>query len=520
MKKLLLVALTLFLGLTSQAQPCRIPGPMKAGKSDIILKQPEGELRTYMRTGGCTDVISNGFFGGLSQEGIAARVVFAPDGQTVYFQNIISRAASGAWVKGTIEGDKILVPYGQLVYWFDEDLNGQKNYGLQLAEVTVKGAISNYTSTTEGNAVFLMNGDNLELQGTHGDPGEVQYVGLGLTYTNQFEGEWSYYLDFNTVYTLVKDEIVTPPEDIATERYSITHGIYGHFVDVAFARGEVYIKGVSEEYTPNAWIKGTLNEETNKITFPRQLAGSYRTSLYYFIGTDLTKVNDNYGGTYTYTLDEENTDLVFDYDPETRSFSSDRALVVNNFKDSLDYFERFPKPVFRPYVEKAGTPAAPAVLQIDDRFWAWGYERSTVAVSIPVCDEEGNFMDPSKLFYSLYVDDDEPYLLYQDEYPDLPFDGVEEIPYLYTDGTNIYPKSVGLWIFQNGFERMGIKSIYYGGDDRRETAIYYKAPDSVGIEEIKNEDLSVKNYYDLSGRRVINPKKGLYIQGGKKVMIK
>lgn len=42
--------------------------------------------------------------------------------------------------------------------------------------------------------------------------------------------------------------------------------------------------------------------------------------------------------------------------------------------------------------------------------------------------------------------------------------------------------------------------------------------DITGIEEIKNEELGMKNYYDLSGRRVMSPTKGIYIQKGKKVV--
>lgn len=42
--------------------------------------------------------------------------------------------------------------------------------------------------------------------------------------------------------------------------------------------------------------------------------------------------------------------------------------------------------------------------------------------------------------------------------------------------------------------------------------------DATGIEEVKNEELRMKNYYDLSGRRVMTPTKGIYIQQGKKVV--
>lgn len=530
MKKLLLILLTLLLGTTTYAQPNRNLAPMNRAKSDIILTQPEGELHTYVRTGGCTDVLYGSMFvSDLKQDGGFARVVISPDKKTAYFQNIISRAATGAWVRGQIKDNKIEIPYGQLYYWFDNPTNpttGQPEapYGLKIAEVTMKGSHADYTVNSTGKAVFRIDGDlsRLVLENTSADLATDTIVGLGLVYTDEHDGEWSYYMDYETVYTEVADKPVTPPEDLVTERYSITHGIYGHFVNVGFSRNEVYISGVSEDYVPSAWMKGTFDESTNKITFPMQMAGSYQTYLYYFMGADIEKRDDYYGGRYDYTFNPDTLEIVFDYDPETRSFwCNDRALIVNNSKDSLKTFERFPKPVFRPYTEKAATPAAPAILELDTRFWQWGYNLSTLAISVPCYDDKGDFIDPSKLFYALYIDNDEPYLFYQDEYDGLPFDEIDELPYLFTNNKDIYPKSTGLYLYQNGFDRIGIKSIYYGGDERHETPIYYNDGDvSDGVCEVQSAESKVQSCYDLSGRRISKPTKGLYIINGKKYLIK
>ena len=53
----------------------------------------------------------------------------------------------------------------------------------------------------------------------------------------------------------------------------------------------------------------------------------------------------------------------------------------------------------------------------------------------------------------------------------------------------------------------------------RREALVCKGAD--GIESIQNSKSQIDNnapVYDLSGRRVVNPKRGLYIQGGKKVV--
>jgi hypothetical protein len=44
-----------------------------------------------------------------------------------------------------------------------------------------------------------------------------------------------------------------------------------------------------------------------------------------------------------------------------------------------------------------------------------------------------------------------------------------------------------------------------------------------GIEELKNgkiEEWKSESWYDLNGRRVLSPSKGVFIQNGKKIVVK
>lgn len=527
MKKSLLLILACLVSAATFAQPRRAITPLKAPtKADLITEQPSGELRNYTRAGGAT-YATLFFLPDERQEGMSTELVYADDGKTVYIKNIISHAATGTWVKGTIEGDKLLVPYGQLVYWWDAEKDESTGamlpaYGMQLAEVRVNGTSSNYTTTSEGNAVFTIDGDRLILEGTSGDPANVTFVGLGLTYTNDYDGEWSYYLDYETVFTLVADKPVTPPEGLVTEQYAMTNGIYGHLMKVGFEGNDVYMQGISEDYLPEAWVKGSFISDT-KVYFPMQMAGRYSTYLLYFCGTDLNFRNPYYGGTYDFVWNDNEKGITFDYDPEARSFTTERGIVVNNSVDSLDRYERFSKPSIRPWAEKPAKPMAPAILECNDTYFE-SYGISTLSVSIPCLDEDGNYLNPQKLWYRLYVDDDEPFLLYQDTYTGLPYDGVDEIPYLFTNNRDIFPKSYGMYLREGGFERIGIQSIYYGGDERQETDIYYTLPVSVGIEAVQDSESKAQNkVFDLSGRRFSSSSalpKGIYIKNGKKFIVK
>ena len=50
--------------------------------------------------------------------------------------------------------------------------------------------------------------------------------------------------------------------------------------------------------------------------------------------------------------------------------------------------------------------------------------------------------------------------------------------------------------------------------------IYAKSQTSTGVDEVKGEDGNVKAIYDLQGRKVETPSRGLYIINGKKVLVK
>ena len=44
--------------------------------------------------------------------------------------------------------------------------------------------------------------------------------------------------------------------------------------------------------------------------------------------------------------------------------------------------------------------------------------------------------------------------------------------------------------------------------------------ETTGLKAIDNGQLTIDNYYNLNGQRIVNPTKGLYIVNGKKVVIK
>ena len=88
----------------------------------VITSMPEGELRTYLRTGG-QGIFPNQDQLGLDLQSGKMDMVFA-DNNVVNLKNILFNFGAtygSSWVQGELseDGTTITVPMGQSVYWSD-----------------------------------------------------------------------------------------------------------------------------------------------------------------------------------------------------------------------------------------------------------------------------------------------------------------------------------------------------------------------------------------------------------------
>ena len=74
----------------------------------------------------------------------------------------------------------------------------------------------------------------------------------------------------------------------------------------------------------------------------------------------------------------------------------------------------------------------------------------------------------------------------------------------------IMRKYTGTYI--NGFK------MYMSIADNSATAYSFRLPGTTGIEDIESESNGNSKVYDLQGRPVENPTKGIYITNGKKII--
>jgi hypothetical protein len=213
-------------------------------------------------------------------------------------------------------------------------------------------------------------------------------------------------------------------------------------------------------------------------------------------------------------------DIVLNYNAENSTFTTDQTLVLHDGKRSLgEPYQTFTNVVITKMVEVAAVPADPeiesAVLDPEANY-------QKIKFNIPAKDTEGNDLLKSKLYYQIFIIQDEeilPLTILAEQYEKLDED-MTEIPYTYDDNWDIYEGGSVVYLNQGAEEiatwtNIGVQSIYYGGGERNiSNCVWMNTEDPVftGINKVNDANSQKAVYYDLQGRAVKGSQKGLLIK--------
>lgn len=380
-------------------------------------------------------------------------VGLALDGNDMYIRGL-GEANEDAWVKGTMDEDgNYIFPKGQTM--------GMLGSTYRVFLVGKGEAISDVVlKVDETNGVY-----------------EFQNVFLeNVKYTDK-----SYYYNYYEAGATIaiaevqeeEPEVVVVPEGLNTEVYSFAATDYfddvpvAHSVNVGFDGADVYVQGISE-CIPEAWVKGTL--EGNQITFAAgQYLGKYKGTVdLWFIGYNLSRGLTNYV-------------MTFDEETYTMSNLSERELIgINAYKNkvSSSLYEFYYTASIKKITEKIATPATPTISTM-----MFAPNGNIVEFNIPVMDVEGDGLITDKLSYKLYYDEGDgeahEVTFTTDLYTKLKED-MTVIPYGFLDdvdekgnptGFDFYAGALYLNMDHNTWKRVGIQSIYTGGDETNASEI-------------------------------------------------
>ena len=436
-----------------------------------------------------------------------------------------------AWLKGTIEDGIATFPAGQFVgedkygkeymngydevdedaeeydicdiqYYYDAEAKTLTQATLYVLECGTK---SGYDEDGELSVWGWWEVSNLHA----GDPIEKVAVEVPEDLVTE-----DYLFSANEYVEVEDDEDAESARRMKTPRKALTLEPYEFQIQVGFDGQDVYFKGFTEN-TADMWAKGTLSEDGKTVTIP---ANQYIGTIESFFGSfdyHLAAIDEYY----------EPADIVLNYDAEAGKFSTEQTVATNGSMFVMYTYQSFGDVEITKIPEVAATPADPSI----DDYKLTGTSYPYVCFNIPAEDVDGNAILASKLFYTVWVEVDgsaQPYVVLADEYSYIEED-ITEVPYTYDDNYDIY-RGGSRFYFNPAdavptWKKIGVQSIYYGGGEcNKSKVVWMENPaydPTVGITNINADNQKVV-IFDLQGRRVAAPAKGLYIVNGKKVVIK
>lgn len=329
---------------------------------------------------------------------------------------------------------------------------------------------------------------------------------IGLTDGKEYSGS----SDGDFRWSLFDETLQTPPEGLETKPYVVkSEDGYGNvsqkIVQLGVMDGELWIRDLYS-YFPDSWIKGKV--EGDKVTFAtNQYLGIYVAENYYYFfqAAEVSQELSDWGEMQNvYTPLPEATLTLKD-----GVYTADCGLLMcfgkNTANLGMPSGSLIHNGVFSPYEEMAATPASPSITQIGEDY-GWG---RNISFNIPCTDTEGNFIDPSKLYYNIYVNG-ELFSLTPEKYPVLK-ETITDIPYLFSETGVIFTNGAEehtLTLFMDEEPEIGIQSVYTGGGETHKSDLV------LGIGAVSAADATVEatEYYTVSGIRVSDPVNGLYIR--------
>lgn len=150
-----------------------------------------------------------------------------------------------------------------------------------------------------------------------------------------------------------------------------------------------------------------------------------------------------------------------------------------------------------------------------------GQRKYNFMFSIPEEDADGNAIDPSKLFYRIFMDDS-PYTFSRNNYSDFDDDTTEVPVILNSSDFNKSGTDYMIMMREAPQTKIGVQTIYRSGANEARSKIgYYNietgevsyVEDISGVDEIETSDQTIvkKEYYLPTGIKVTQPLHGMYI---------
>lgn len=465
--------------------------------ADDIIYSAEGEERSYYRKT-TAYFVAAGSVQQARMEGSACNIVLG-DENKVYVYNPITQYDTYSYIVGQRDGDTITFHTPQIVdVQYNEDYTESTNiYATKFRKKKLSATTYTFVADSINTDLkYVIKGDSISLVG--GDS-------IMLALANA-EGTWGGYGNAGDVLRKFTDTTVEVPADAEELTYAMkcSDGT-GKGVSIVFKDNDIYIKGIASAH-PDSWVKGNVVGST--ITIPSmQYLGLNETYGYYFYlaGAKKKEVYDP-SDDVTYIEYELVPNITMTLDEKSRTFKTDLSLLYNAGNGMLSYDAAYDSPEFSPFNDVATTPATPTISTYMEYNEDAGY--GGLVFTLPTEDVNGNWINPEKMKYIIYGDD-KAYEFTTDLYTGIE-ENMTEVPYSFTDDLDFVLQDGEhiVFLYEGGYSKMGVQSVYYGGDERTVSPIVYQTSDGI---KVKTTAPVSTEFYDLQGCRLNNPTPGLTI---------
>ncbi len=484
--------------------------PAKAVSAADVISSVEGEQNPLIITGSGYYLFRGVMLTDFQDQESPSHVIYGENNE-VYVYDMIPNFPCDSYVKGTIDGDKVVFEFPQVVLWDEEYEDGYELTMFELGEVETEDGTSQTYLPLEGKQTLTF---TVGEDGTWTTDELSDDVMLGAGLISEADG-WVGYGATALSVAPFNDKMVEVPEDLTVvDNVWVSKG-EGFGWPLNFAQGydEIYFQGLDPNM-PEAWIKATVEYDDYSATVSiaqNQYIGDYSG---YYIFTKCAKIvpNEETGyDDYVLMPDDYEYKLTWDFDAETMTaVDKDIIFLTNASRTEIYHLSKMSNIQLVHQASFEGTPVNPEIIQFQNSMDSYGYD--AFIFDVPALTEDGDVLLTDDLYYIVYVDG-EQWTFDADEYfLDATY---EEVPwglsayYIYNYGG--CTREVDFFV--EGISTLGVQSVYkYNGEETRSEIVTLDLEgDSVASIDADKKVANVK-YFDVAGREVANPAAGVVIK--------
>jgi len=468
----------------------------------------------------------------MTDQGFASQIAFCENGD-VYIKNPTSAVITDSYIKGHLEGNKIRFEFPQTVSKEYDEMTETWVYVQACAMDAVydEPEYSKPMADGEGEAEsFGMPSDYVEsdvqiLEMECLEDGMIQLhlaenkaLGYRFVWDESLVGIgeqplWVGISDYCIEYKPFTDKLLELPAGAKTEKWRFLHEGTGALLNVAFVGDEVYFQGLDVDL-PEAWVKGTVGDGVISFKSGQYLGLQESDNHYvYFIGARSEVVYDP-------EFDEEMTVIVglesfdFKYDAEAKFIDFDGNFIV--FNGGLGSFYFLGTALFGTISYQGDAvmaePASPVITEFVTDLAEYG--QYGLIVTMSPLDVNGNMFNTGDLYYKVFINgSEEPFVFTAGSYSSIDAD-MTDVPFAFSDDYDfiVYDETRMVTVYTTEqIDKIGVQLVRNDNGNILKSEIAEYEVASVN-DLTTSKEIQAVEYIDLSGRRVVNPDKGVYIK--------